>query len=565
MRRKTLIFLISMFIFLSGIISLAIMAGGSYKEAAPKQVDGEVKTALLTGVYRIKSVYSNKYMDVVGKSTANGTKINQWDKSDLESQLWAVSRLSDGSYAIININSGKALEVAGFSTANKAKIQQWSYKSGSNQKWNLKAADNVSWFIESVKSGKVIDVSGNGIDNGAILHLWENADKENQKWIFEPVDNGLSNNTYVLRAQVSNKYIDVNASGKSIGTNIQQWKKTAEESQKWIITRLSDGSYTIKNTNSGKVIDVAGASKASGAPLHQWTDLKADNQKWNIFRNIDGTYTFLSINSAKVMDVSYGGLTDGVTLQQWSLNKTSSQHFYLEDPAKNKASILFTFDDGSIDNLTNAAPILAKAGFRGTAYITREKAEQYWSTGIMNDEQLDIIYNQYGWDLANHTLTHTSLGLQDSENSLRLLLQEYLQNQNWLLQQGFNRAAYHVAYPYGFYTPELIDIIQDIGVKSARTVEYGFETIPITDFYQLKTISVKSDNIDIIKSRIDEAIENNYTLILLLHGVDPLTEENKRFVISPEQLQELVNHVQLYVNDGVADVQTISQWYSKIN
>ena len=238
-----------------------------------------------------------------------------------------------------------------------------------------------------------------------------------------------------------------------------------------------------------------------------------------------------------------------------------SQTLMAADPV-NKAKILFTFDDGTIDNITNAAPILANAGFRATAYVTKEKAEQYWATGVMNDEQLATLYNQYGWDLGNHTVSHTDLGLSNDEASLSILRNEYLDNQNWLISLGFDRAAYHIAYPHGFYTQELIEILKNIGAKTGRTVSYGFVTFPVTDFYQLKSISVKSNNISVIKTRIDQAVLNKYTLFLVFHGVDMLTIENELYVISPEQLQEIVNHVKMYVDQGSADVLTISQWYT---
>jgi hypothetical protein len=40
---------------------------------------------------QISSVHSGKVLDVPAFSTANGTKIQQWDKNDLNNQLWRFS------------------------------------------------------------------------------------------------------------------------------------------------------------------------------------------------------------------------------------------------------------------------------------------------------------------------------------------------------------------------------------------------------------------------------------------------------------------------------------------
>ena len=44
---------------------------------------------------------------------------------------------------------------------------------------------------------------------------------------------------------------------------------------------------------------------------------------------------------------------------------------------------------------------------------------------------------------------------------------------DWLNQNGFSDGAYYLAYPYGQYNDTVVQIASGLGIKTARTVDYG--------------------------------------------------------------------------------------------
>lgn len=92
------------------------------------------------GYYKLVSKATGKCIDIVGPSTADGTKVHEWDCYDTNSQLWHYeykgTRVSGYPvYQLRNKYSGKCLDITGFGTTDGTPLQQWSCSGGSNQEW----------------------------------------------------------------------------------------------------------------------------------------------------------------------------------------------------------------------------------------------------------------------------------------------------------------------------------------------------------------------------------------------------------------------------------------------
>lgn len=236
-----------------------------------------------------------------------------------------------------------------------------------------------------------------------------------------------------------------------------------------------------------------------------------------------------------------------------------------------KAKLLFTFDDAWLSVLTKGKPILDSAGFKGTTWANQEAAEGHWEDGAFMDiNDLNTIYAA-GWDIGNHTVAHP-----DDESVLSdvELTEQYLVNQEWLESSSFGkdcwlRGARHVCYPSGSYSDRLIGILQEIGVKSARTTVHGITPTPVTDMYKLKCIAVGRDtNIDkYVLEEIDRAVKTGSSLIFMLHRVEETPEPDDgvdnygQIAVSTANLQRIVDYANGYVLSGELDVVTISEWF----
>src|SRR5947199_669667 len=80
-----------------------------------------------SGLQKITNDNSNKVLEVVGGSTANGALIDQYDYSGVEYQRSAVTPIDSTYSKIINLKSGKALEVPNGASTEDLQLQQSDY------------------------------------------------------------------------------------------------------------------------------------------------------------------------------------------------------------------------------------------------------------------------------------------------------------------------------------------------------------------------------------------------------------------------------------------------------
>ena len=140
----------------------------------------------------------------------------------------------------------------------------------------------------------------------------------------------------------------------------------------------------------------------------------------------------------------------------------------------------------------------------------------------------------------------------------------YLDNQNWIINNIGSRGAYQACYPSGAYSPELIQILQSIGVLTGRTTNMGYETTPITnpdDFFELKvqSLSAYPSDLDSARESIAKAVADGSTVIFMIHKmtVSPQGDD-----LTTSILQTVVDLTKSYVDQGKLSVMTMSEWYN---
>lgn len=151
-----------------------------------------------------------------------------------------------------------------------------------------------------------------------------------------------------------------------------------------------------------------------------------------------------------------------------------------------------TFDDGYLNNLTHAAPILQRYGFSATCYVVSQLIGKtnVWDidmgipqTALMNTEQLRQ-WQVCGHEIGGHTRHHVHLQQLDAEAArmeITLCKTE--------LEILLGVPVMHFCYPYGEYTPE----------HSAMAMDAGYQTVTTTqrsrchaqdDFMQLPRVPI---------------------------------------------------------------------------
>jgi peptidoglycan/xylan/chitin deacetylase (PgdA/CDA1 family) len=135
-----------------------------------------------------------------------------------------------------------------------------------------------------------------------------------------------------------------------------------------------------------------------------------------------------------------------------------------------------TFDDGYLNTLENAAPILQKLGFSATCYAVSQRLGGHndWDAGmgvpqkpLMNAAQLRAWVGA-GMDVGAHTRNHLDLTTLDDDTAREEITRSKLE-----LEEAWGASVQHFCYPYGRYNPSHIHFVREAGYLSATSTRRG--------------------------------------------------------------------------------------------
>ena len=188
-------------------------------------------------------------------------------------------------------------------------------------------------------------------------------------------------------------------------------------------------------------------------------------------------------------------------------------------PDKEKAYAVFIMDDGWKSQYEHGYRILSKYGMKGCIAVAPTLIDE---EGYMSFGELAEIYMS-GWDLLNHTYDHKTLSLTDKYEQADQLMM----TRDWLKKHRFNSGMDIVIYPGGAFTEETQIILEEnrftagISLKSVWDARLGSfrEDIEIYNF-------ISSASFSDARAAIDKAISSKNTVLLMLHKIEPITEDS---------------------------------------
>ncbi len=227
----------------------------------------------------------------------------------------------------------------------------------------------------------------------------------------------------------------------------------------------------------------------------------------------------------------------------------------------NEDPVVITFDDGFESTYTIAFPIMQQYGIKGTVYVVPS-----WigAPGYLTLAELTALHNA-GWTIANHSWDHadlTSLTSGDVTTDIQKAI-------DYLNQNGFSDGAYYLAYPYGLYNSNVEQIASGLGIKTARTVDYGiigpdgkvYPSGTSINYLELPVIIIQAATTTASwQSQLQSSMAIDGTAILLMHDIvtgtstdpDSITEDTFKTLIG-------------YINQTGVKTLTISQWYHSLS
>lgn len=131
-----------------------------------------------------------------------------------------------------------------------------------------------------------------------------------------------------------------------------------------------------------------------------------------------------------------------------------------------------TLDDGYLNNLTHAAPVLQRYGFSATCYVVSQMLGRTnsWdrNTGIPEAALMDAsqlrAWVGHGQEVGAHTKNHVRLKQLDAIRARAEIVQCKAD-----LEDLLSQPIQHFCYPYGEYAAEHVDMVIDAGYSTATT------------------------------------------------------------------------------------------------
>lgn len=151
-----------------------------------------------------------------------------------------------------------------------------------------------------------------------------------------------------------------------------------------------------------------------------------------------------------------------------------------------------TFDDGYLNSLDHALPILRKQGFSATCYAVSQRLGRRndWDEALgvpqkplMNANQLRQ-WVEAGMDIGAHTRNHVDLTrLSDYEAGREIAECKYE------LEAATGAPVRHFCYPYGRHTARHAELAREAGYETATTVRRGRARVE-DDLFELPRVLV---------------------------------------------------------------------------
>ena len=132
--------------------------------------------------------------------------------------------------------------------------------------------------------------------------------------------------------------------------------------------------------------------------------------------------------------------------------------------------VCYTFDDGYLDTLTLAHPILKETATPFCVYMTRDfyrgTSTPAWSptTPLLDADQLRKLATDPLCTVGCHTCSHPHLStitVKEQQNELADCKAD--------LEQMLDTEIHHLAYPHGDYNTDTLHIVKELGFTTAVT------------------------------------------------------------------------------------------------
>lgn len=143
---------------------------------------------------------------------------------------------------------------------------------------------------------------------------------------------------------------------------------------------------------------------------------------------------------------------------------------YIKFPGGKSKVLTLSYDDEPIEDI-RLISILNKHGIKATFNINTglycpEDFTRVNGRGAMKLSEAQALYTNSGHEVAVHAFTHLFLDRISTDEVITEIMQDRMN-----IEAQYNTLARGMAYPYGTYNDEVIDILKKCGICYARTAK----------------------------------------------------------------------------------------------
>lgn len=272
-----------------------------------------------------------------------------------------------------------------------------------------KTIENGEYIIYShAKTTMTATVKDGSADDNANIHLSSSDMTGKQRFNF--VRNS-STGFYTISNSSNGKVFGLAKSGNIYLSNLaQRGPNTADNSQKWIVSKSSTNKYVIKNAaNPSFVMKLSNASASAGSNIQVGAWKGGNSQKWGLASTKvsvgkstakikTGVYTLaLSKHTGRAVEVTNGSASHGANIQLNTVDKSAKQKFLIEDDGDGYYHIRSLISGKAIEptigNLvpkTNVRLVSYSPGSLSQKWSVSKSGSKYTFTSAANGHVLEV-------------------------------------------------------------------------------------------------------------------------------------------------------------------------------
>jgi GH35 family endo-1,4-beta-xylanase len=232
--------------------------------------------------------------------------------------------VNNGIYTIeFQTDTNKVIDLMNGSDANGTAIRPWTKNGATAQQWIAVSAGTNLWRFKSnaSASGRVIDLNGGNTANGTSIQLWDNYNNDAQAWLVTSVGNGY----YKIASKLNtSRGWDVPNCVMDGSQNLHLWDYYGTSCQlfKFNYVSLKSASEHNINTETGQPnFEIFPNPSTNGDFTIALSDLQTENSSVCVY-SLQGKKVYENTNLCEGTNNISSGLTSGIYIIQVSLDNS---------------------------------------------------------------------------------------------------------------------------------------------------------------------------------------------------------------------------------------------------